>query len=97
MHALFWRDPVVSYLDTGLPLGSSHTYTADAIETNGSNASPKSAASRSVTVVNTASSAYEAAVDQDNPSIFWRYGETAGPVLADSGASQDAGLSPGRR
>jgi Bacterial Ig domain/Concanavalin A-like lectin/glucanases superfamily/Fibronectin type III domain/Domain of unknown function (DUF5122) beta-propeller len=95
VHALFWRDPVVSYLDSGLPLGSSHTYTADAIETNGSNASPKSAASRSVTVVNTASSAYEAAVDQDNPSIFWRYGENAGPVVADSGSTQDAGLSQG--
>ena len=80
VHALFWRDPVVSYLDTGLPLGSSHTYTADAIETNGSNAGPKSAASRSVTVVSTASSAYEASVDTDNPSIFWRYGENAGPV-----------------
>ncbi|MFL6164067.1 MAG: Ig-like domain-containing protein [Jatrophihabitantaceae bacterium] len=95
VHSLFWRDPVVSYLDSGLPLGSTHTYTADAIETNGSNASSKSAASRSVTVVNTASSAYEAAVDQDNPSIFWRYGENAGPVVADSGASSDAGVSQG--
>ena len=95
VHSLFWRDPVVSYLDSGLPLGSSHTYTADAIETNGPNAGPKSAASRSVTVVNTASSAYEAAVDQDSPSIFWRYGENAGPVVADSGSTQDAGISQG--
>src|SRR6185437_11337836 len=64
-------------------------------ETNGSNASPKSSASAAVTVVNTSSSAYEAAVDQDSPSIFWRYGENAGPVLADSGSSADAGVSQG--
>jgi large repetitive protein len=95
VHALFWRDPVVSYLDTGLPLGSSHTYTADAIETNGPNVSPRSAASRSVTVVNAASSGYESAVDADNPSILWRYGENAGPIVADSGASADAGISQG--
>ncbi len=95
VHALFWRDPVVSYVDSGLPLGSSHTYTADTIETHGPNVSPRSAASRSVTVVSTASSAYEAAVDSDSPSIFWRYGETAGPVVADSGSTQDAGLSQG--
>ena len=95
VHALFWRDPVVSYLDTGLPLGSTHTYTADAVETFGSNVGQRSSASRSVTVVNTASGAYEAAVDQDNPSIFWRYGENAGPVVADSGASHVAGVSQG--
>ncbi|HEU5271819.1 MAG TPA: LamG domain-containing protein, partial [Jatrophihabitans sp.] len=95
VHALFWRDPVVSYLDSGLPLGSSHTYTADAIETNGSNAGPRSATSRSVTVVSTASSSYEAAVDADNPGIYWRYGENAGPVLADSGSTADAGVSQG--
>ncbi len=95
VHALFWRDPVVNFIDSGLPLGSSHTYTADAVETNGTNVSPRSTASRSVTVVTTASGAYEAAVDNDNPTIYWRYGETAGPVLADSGASHDAGLSQG--
>lgn len=94
VHALFWRDPIVAFSDDSLALGSSHTYTADAVETYGTNAGPKSSASRSVTVV-TNPPAYEAAVDQDSPVLDWRLGDAAGPVLADSSDSKVAGQAFG--
>jgi hypothetical protein len=93
-HSLFWRQPVLAFSDDGLALGSSHTYTADAIEAFGSNASPKSSASRAVTVVSTPPT-YEAAVAQDSPVLNWRLGDAAGPLTADSSASKNAGLAFG--
>jgi len=94
VHSLFWKQPVLAFSDDGLAVGSSHTYTADAIETYGSNAGPKSSASRAVTVVTTPPT-YEAAVAADNPALDWRLGDAAGPVLADSSASKNAGLAFG--
>jgi len=95
VHSLFWKQPVLSYVDSGLAIGSSHTYTADAIETNGSNVSPLSYGIPAVTAVNNPSNAYEAAIDHDNPSILWRYEQNYGPLAGDSGSSQDAGLFQG--
>jgi len=94
VHSLFWKQPVLGFSDDGLAVGSSHSYTADAIETYGSNAGPKSSASRAVTVVTTPPT-YEAAVAADNPALDWRLGDAAGPVLADSSASKNAGLAFG--
>jgi hypothetical protein len=93
-HSLFWRQPVLAFSDDGLAVGTSHTYTADAVETFGSNASPRSSASRAVTVVTTPP-AYQAAVAQDNPVLNWRLGDAAGPLTADSSASKNAGLAFG--
>ncbi|HEX8768747.1 MAG TPA: LamG domain-containing protein, partial [Jatrophihabitans sp.] len=94
VHSLFWKQPILAFSDDGLPLGSSHTYTADAVETFGSNAGAKSSASRAVTVVSTPP-AYEAAVGQDNPVLHWRLGDAAGPLTADSSAAKNAGLAFG--
>jgi hypothetical protein len=94
VHSLFWKRPVLAFSDDGLALGSSHTYTADAVETYGSNAGAKSPASRPVTVVTTPP-AYEAAVAQDNPVLDWRLGDAAGPLTADSSAGKNAGLAFG--
>jgi hypothetical protein len=47
-----------------------------------------------VTVVTTPP-AYEAAVAQDNPVLYWRLGDAAGPLTADSSASKNAGLAFG--
>jgi hypothetical protein len=90
VHSLFWKQPAVAFTDNSLALGSTHTYTADAIETNGPNAGPKSSASRAVTVVS-AAPAYEAAVAADNPSLYWRLGDAAGPLAADSSAGLNGG------
>jgi len=94
VHSLFWKQPVLAFTDDGLAIGSSHSYTADAVETFGSNAGPKSPASRPVTVVTTPP-AYEAAVAQDNPVLNWRLGDAAGPLTADSSGSKNAGLAFG--
>jgi hypothetical protein len=50
VHSLFWRQPVVTWTDTGLVSGSSHTYKVKAIETFGSGSSTFSTASSPVVV-----------------------------------------------
>ena len=49
MHSLFWKQPVVTWTDSGLAVGS-HTYTVKAIETFGTGGSPMSAPSTTITV-----------------------------------------------
>jgi concanavalin A-like lectin/glucanase superfamily protein len=93
-HSLFWRQPILAFSDDGLPVGSSHTYTASAVETFGTNAGPRSAPSRAVTVVTTAQ-AYQAAVARDNPVLHWRLGDAAGPLTADSSTRKNAGRAFG--
>ncbi|MCW2820161.1 MAG: cell surface protein [Marmoricola sp.] len=85
VHVMFWRDPIASVQDTGLAVGSQHTYSADVTEANGTLVSPRSAASNRVTVASSAG-AYSDAVNADSPSLFWRLGEgTGSSVAADSG------------
>ncbi len=91
VHVMFWRDPIVSVQDGGLPVGSQHTYTADVAEANGNLVSPKSPASNRVTVVSSAG-AYSDAVNADSPSFFWRLGESSGSAVA---ADSSNGLVPG--
>lgn len=90
-HSLFWRQPILAFEDNGLAIGSRHTYTADAVEANGGQVGPRSVASDSVTVTNTVG-AYADAVTSDAPSFFWRLGEPAGPVAADSSGGLSAGM-----
>ena len=86
VHALFWRDPIVGVEDNGQALGSSHTYTADVTEVNGTNVSQRSWASNRVTVA-TSAGAYSDAVNANNPSFFWRLGEGASSTIASDSAS----------
>jgi hypothetical protein len=83
VHSLFWRQPVLAFEDNALALGSSHRYTADAVEVAGTNTGPRSPQSAAVTVASSLPS-YATAVNQDSPSFFWRLGESAGPVAADT-------------
>ena len=94
VHSLFWRQPILAFSDDALAPGSSHTYTASAVETFGSNAGARSAPSRAVTVVTTPP-AYQAAVALDNPVLHWRLGDAARPLAADSSARKNAGLAFG--
>jgi hypothetical protein len=88
--SLFWKRPVLTFSDDGLPIGSTHTYTADVKETYGPRVGPRSAASRAVTVISTAP-AYQAAVDADVPALFWRLGDAAGPLTADNSNYRNPG------
>lgn len=90
VHGLFWNEPIVGVEDNGLALGSSHTYTADVIEVNGTNVSQRSPASNRVTVA-TSAGAYSDAVNANDPSFFWRLGEAAGSAIASDSASHLVG------
>ncbi|RKS71325.1 concanavalin A-like lectin/glucanase superfamily protein [Motilibacter peucedani] len=94
VHSLFWRDPVVSIVDSAVAVGTSHTYTADAIETNGTVAGAKSSASNRVTAVQALSS-YASAVNGDSPTLFWRLGQTGGSAAADSSGNGVGGIYAG--
>ena len=94
VHSLFWRKPVVTFEDNALALGSAHTYRADAIEANGTQASPLSSTSNTVTVA-TSAGTYADAVSADGPTQYWRLGEAAAPAVADSSAWLSSGSSQG--
>ena len=70
-----WALPMLTYQDTGLVPGSSHTYTYAA--TDGTHLSGQSRASASVTVSSTnPSGTYNQTVLSDNPSFFWPLNDT---------------------
>mgnify|MGYP001426074720 CR=1 FL=1 len=90
--SLFWKRPIVAFTDDGLATGSSHTYRADAVETNGPNAGARSAASDSVTVLATAP-AYAKTVLSQNPTLFWRFDDARAPAVADASDGLEGGTS----
>jgi chitodextrinase len=76
-----WFQPVLSFQDTGLAPGSTHTYRVDA--SDGTNVSFKSNASASITVATGAGSPYSSAVLADTPMLYWRLGDTSGTTALD--------------
>ncbi len=95
VHSLFWKRPTVTFVEKGLAAGSTHSWTVDAVEKNGTlkQASAKSSSTGNVTI--SPVKAYQAAVDADSPSFFWRLGEPAGPVAVDASASGSSGAYNG--
>lgn len=78
--SLFWKRPVLTYTDTGLVVGSRHTYLAVATETrNSANSSHSSSAS---TPVAKYMGAYTAKIRADKPSLFWQLGYPVGSLVA---------------
>ncbi len=92
VRSLFWRRPIVAFVDNDRPIGSNQTYRADAVETNGPNAGQRSALSNTVTVVANAPT-YAQAVLSQNPKIFWRFDDVRAPAIADSADSLQGGTS----
>jgi hypothetical protein len=88
-RSTFWILPSLSFTDTGLTPGSTHSYKVDAKEANGSNVSVKSAAA-SVTVAATDAS-YSATVISDKPFQYLRLGEASGTTPADSSGNGRTG------
>jgi PKD repeat protein len=77
-----WDRPTITFVDTGLDPGSTHTYRIRAIDPAGNNGWGSTV---SGTVATTGTlSAYAAGVLTDNPSYYWRLGEQSGTVLKDS-------------
>jgi hypothetical protein len=81
-RSTFWILPNLTFTDTGLTPGSTHTYKVDAKEANGTNVSFKSSAA-SVTVATTSAN-YLTTVKSDLPLLYWRLGEASGTVAADA-------------
>jgi large repetitive protein len=92
-RSTFWILPTLSFTDTGLAGGSTHSYRVDAKEANGPNVSSKSPA---VTVtVASANAGYSATVRGDSPFLYWRLGEASGTTAADSSGNGRSGLYQG--
>ena len=72
-----WALPVLSYQDTGLTPGSTHTYTYAA--TDGTHLSGRSPSSASVTVASASPAlSYQQTVLGDNPSFLWPLNDSSG-------------------
>jgi len=90
VRSTFWILPGLSFNDTGLAPGSTHTYQVQAVESSPpGNASFKSNAT-SVTVAATDAD-YPTTIKADRPTLYWRLGETSGTVAADASGSSHPG------
>jgi Concanavalin A-like lectin/glucanases superfamily len=92
-RSTFWILPTLSFTDTGLTPGSTHTYRVDAKEANGTNVSAKSTAV-SVTVASVNAN-YTTTVRGDFPFLYWRLNEASGTTAADSSGNGRTGLYQG--
>lgn len=87
----WWTRPQVSFTDTGLAPGSTHSYRVTASDP--ANTSPLSAAVRVTVAGETA--AYPSRVLADGAQLYWRYDEVSGTFAADSSPGNNNGLYTG--
>jgi PKD repeat protein len=76
----FWNQPTISWIDTGLTPGSTHTYRLRATDAFGNSAWGTTVSGTVATA--TTLSPYAAQVINDQPTDFWRLGEAAGAASA---------------
>ncbi len=91
VNSRFWDQPTISWIDTGLAPGSTHTYRVRATDPFGNTA-------WGTTVSGTVASAgtlspYAAAVINDQPTNFWRLGDAAGATSATDTVGRYTGTS----
>ncbi|MCK9899964.1 LamG domain-containing protein [Frankia sp. Cpl3] len=92
-RARFWESKPVTFTDTGLAPGSTHTYRIQVSDPLGNTvAGPTSAA---VTVPREASGAYAQTVLGSTPSNYWRLGEESGTASFDWAGSADLTVGSG--
>jgi large repetitive protein len=87
----WWSRPQVSFTDTGLTPGSTHSYRVTA--SDGTNTSSLSGAA-TVQIAN-ADSPYPSRVLADGAALYWRYDEASGTFAGDSSGGNDSGLYVG--
>ncbi|TFW00235.1 PKD domain-containing protein [Leifsonia flava] len=93
VNSNFYTLPTMKFVDTGLTPGATYTYRIRVTDpfgnvVNGNNVSVVVASSGSI-------SDYATDVLDDNPTDYWRLGETSGPTAYDWAGSQDATASSG--
>lgn len=88
----FWNRPVISFNDTGLAPGSTHSYKLTATDSDGNVATGNPV---SVTVTDSAASAYAQKVLDDGAGTYWRLGEPSGSTVFDWAGFNDGVASSG--
>ncbi|MCX4680669.1 LamG domain-containing protein [Streptomyces sp. NBC_01433] len=87
-YSLFWDRPQLTWADTDVAAGETHSYRITA--SDGTNTSAKSPA-QSATVA-TAAQRYPARVLADGASLYWRYDEGSATFAADTGSALSNGF-----
>jgi PKD repeat protein len=82
VNSRFWDQPTISWVDTGLAPGSTHSYRIRTIDPLG-NSAWGTTLSATVATSGTLSS-YAAGVIADQPTDYWRLGDSSGAVANDS-------------
>ncbi len=84
-----WSRPQLTFTDTGVPAGESHSYRVTATDGAGN----VSALSPPVTAASaTSSQPYVDAVMANDPLLYWRYDETANAFASDSSGNGNSGV-----
>lgn len=88
----WWRRPQVSFVDTSVTAGQTYTYRIRAADPVGNTSN----LSGTVSVqASTTTSVYAQAVLGDEPTLYWRYGETSGTSLVDDAPTGATGQLQG--
>lgn len=88
----FWSRPVLTFHDSTAPAGASLAYRVQV--SDGFSSADKSVLSNSVTAGQVPAS-YAEAVLADDPAFYWRFEETGGSLVDDSGPQGDDGTLTG--
>ncbi|MGP4110649.1 CBM96 family carbohydrate-binding protein [Streptomyces sp. 4N509B] len=87
-----WRRPQLTFVDTGVPAGESHSYRVTATDAAGN----VSSLSAPVTATSgTSTEPYVAAVLADDPMLYWRHDETSGNFASDASGNEASGVHRG--
>jgi PKD repeat protein len=88
----FWNMPTLSYMDTGLTAGSTHTYQVIAKDPDGNTGYSQTV---SVTITSTSPSAYAQQVLGDGAGLYWRLDEPSGTAAFDWAGANDGVVGAG--
>jgi Fibronectin type 3 domain-containing protein len=88
-QSMWWERPQVTFVDTNVTPGSSHTYRVTA--NDGTNTSAKSALTAATAVA--AHVDYASQVMTDGAELYWRYDETSGVWLQDKSGATTNGMN----
>ncbi len=91
VNSRFWNLPTISWIDTGLTPGSTHTYRVRATDAFGNSAWGTTVSGTVATA--TTLSPYAAQVINEQPTDFWRLGDAAGATSATDSVGRYTGTS----
>lgn len=87
-----WRRPQLSYTDTNVSVGETHSYRITATDGAGNTSSLSTSVSATVA---SSTQPYVESVQADNPMLYWRYDETANNFASDASGNASNGTHRG--